>query len=887
MKEEESSVNTTNLRWDQDSTVDRAVERVLAELTLEEKVALVSGRLAVEDDGTEPMRPQGIPRLALADSPAGIRLANPTLPDHRATALPAPIALAATWDLDLARRYGRVLGTEAATTGHNIFLGPAVDIARAPRAGRTFESFGEDPLLQSRLAVAEIEAIQAQGVAACVKHYVVNNQEHRRSTIDVIVDERTLQEIYLPPFAAALQAGGAGSVMGSYNRINGVYACENPTVLTSILRDQLGFRGFVMSDFLATQSTAPSADAGLDWELGAKMWGPLLLEAVTKGEVEAATLDEMVRRILRPVLGLQLAAQEGASGPLPVREHGAEALAIAEQAIVLLKNADSVLPLQAATIRSIAVIGPDADNVSGVGGGSAFVQPTYTVSVLDGIRQRLGEGVPVEYAAGVDPVGPGVLLPGPPAMPQAVLASNRREQPGSGLLVEYWDNPSFAGAPVVSRVEPRAELNFGFFNMFPGLSAASPKLPGRPPELKGKIAVRWSGVLVAPADGEYQLALTYLGSARLLLDGKVIIDGTTPLVAESAPPRLPVGLPPDARETQIKTAVAAVQLAMGTTYDLLVEYAADAPGYWIFGEAMLRLGWQAPAGVVSPAIAEAAVLAARSDAAVVVVRAYETEEMDRPSLRLPNEQDVLIRAVAAANPKTVVVLMNAGPVAVNEWEAAVPALVEAWFAGQEQGNAVARVLFGDVNPSGKLPLTFPHNEHVTPIPAAEQYPGVDGKVHYTEGVNVGYRGYDSLGITPQYPFGHGLSYTSFDYADLQVSPRMAGCTDKIQVDFVLANTGERAGTEVAQVYVATAAAPESKRLVGWARVPLAAGEQRQVRVTLDPQSAERPFSTWNAGKHAWQIQAGAYLVHAGASSRDIRLASQFSVTCSSAMGADE
>ena len=261
-------------RWDRSPAVEERVEQLMAELALADKIELVSGRLAVADDGTEPPRPPGVPRLALADSPAGIRLANPTLPDHRATALPAPIALAATWDPELARRYGHVLGAEAAATGHNIFLGPAIDIARAPRAGRTFESFGEDPLLQSRLAVPEIEAIQAQGVLACVKHYVVNNQEHRRSTIDVIVDDRTLHEIYLPPFAAAVQAGGAASVMGSYNRINGVYACEHPGVLTDILRDQLGFRGFVMSDFLATQSTTAAANSGLDWELGAKQLGP-------------------------------------------------------------------------------------------------------------------------------------------------------------------------------------------------------------------------------------------------------------------------------------------------------------------------------------------------------------------------------------------------------------------------------------------------------------------------------------------------------------------------------------------------------------------------------------------------------------------------------------
>lgn len=256
-------------RWDQSTAVEQEVEQLLQQMALDDKIDLVSGRLAIADDGSLPREVPGLPILALADGPAGIRLANPTLPDQRATALPAPIALAATWDPGLARRYGNVLGAEAAATGHNIYLGPAVDIARAPRAGRTFESYGEDPLLQSRLVASEIEAIQAHGVLACVKHFLANNQEHRRSTIDVVVDEQTLQEIYLPPFAAAVREGGAAAVMGSYNRINGVHACENRAVLTGILREQLGFRGFVMSDFLATQSTAASALAGLDWELGA------------------------------------------------------------------------------------------------------------------------------------------------------------------------------------------------------------------------------------------------------------------------------------------------------------------------------------------------------------------------------------------------------------------------------------------------------------------------------------------------------------------------------------------------------------------------------------------------------------------------------------------
>jgi beta-glucosidase len=855
--------------------VDAAVEALLAQWTVEDKVNLVSGKLAVADDGTIPALPPGLPLLALADGPAGLRLANPTLPDHRATALPAPVALAATWDPALARHYGDVLGAEAAATGHTIFLGPAVDIARAPWGGRTFESFGEDPLLQSRLVAPEIEAIQAHGVIACVKHYLANNQEHRRSTIDVVVDERTLQEVYLPPFAAAIQAG-AGAVMGSYNRINGVYACENPLVLTEILRGQLGFRGFVMSDFLANPSTAASAEAGLDWELGAKMWGPALLEAVKSGVVAAATLDEMVRRILRPVLGLGLAERPGLRHTIPLERHRATAQAVAEQAIVLLKNEDHLLPLPPAALGALAVVGPDADNTSAAGGGSGLVLGTAAVSVLDGIRTRLGESVRVEYAPGVDPIGPGALLPGLPAIPAACFAPAAGDPPGSGLLVEYWDNAGRAGEPVAARTEGRVELNLGFYNLFPGLNAASPKLPARPEGLQGKIGVRWRGVLAPPASGEYELSLTYLGTARLLLDGQVLIDANTPAVTIE-PPRLPVGLPPAEASAPAHAAirVASIKkhLTAGEPHAVTVEYAADAPGHWIFGEAMLRLGWRPPAEAANPAIAAAAALAARCDAAVVVVRTFETEEMDRPDLRLPNEQDALIRAVAAANPRTTVVLMNAGPVEVHSWEQDVGAIVEAWYAGQEQGSAVARVLFGDVNPGGKLPLTFPRTETATPLARPHGYGGVDGVVHYAEGIGVGYRGYQREGITPQYPFGHGLSYTTFAYENLDVKTSGGDTPAAVQVEFDLQNTGQCAGTEVAQVYVA--GTDGIKRLAGWQRLTLQAGERRRISVTLARPSQAPPTDVYDAPASGWNSTAGERHFYVGASSEDVQLLGQF------------
>jgi beta-glucosidase len=308
-------------RWSDSQTVDERVESMLQRLMLENKIDLVSGKWVVDDSGQSPSVPEGFPELLLADGPAGLRIANPEINGGKATALPAPIALAATWDPELARQYGHLIGEEAAATGHNIFLGPAVDIARVPLGGRTFESFGEDPLLQARMVVPEIQAIQSHSVLACIKHYLANNQEFKRYIVDVQVDQRTLHEIYLPPFAAAVQQGNVACAMGSYNQINGTFSCESETVLTKLLREELGFRGFVMSDFMANPSTIRSAQAGLDWELGTKMWGPRLMDAVQAGDLPIELLDEMVRRILRPILGLGLADLPRKHGLMNEKEH--------------------------------------------------------------------------------------------------------------------------------------------------------------------------------------------------------------------------------------------------------------------------------------------------------------------------------------------------------------------------------------------------------------------------------------------------------------------------------------------------------------------------------------------------------------------------------------
>lgn len=861
--------------WHTSDAVDEQVEDLLRQLTLEEKIDLVSG-INAEHVSSQPGH---LPTFSIADGTAGVRVTNPAS-QKTVTALPAAIALAATWSEDAAWQQGNVLGAEAAMTGHNILLSPAVDIARVPHGGRTFESFGEDPLLQARLVVPEIQAMQAHGVQACIKHYIVNNQEYQRNSIDVQIDERTLHEIYLRPFRAAVQAGDVAAVMGSYNKINGTFACEHRYVLTTILREELGFRGYVMSDFLANHSTADSANAGLDWELSdPKLWGSLLLQAIQQGQVRTTTLDEMVRRILRPTVGLGLLDHPLTIQPLPVEQHGDVARSIAEQSMVLLKNEGKLLPL-GNNVRSVAVIGADADNVSAAGGGSAFVPPVYGVSILDGIRQRVGANVRVAYAPGTDPVGTGVLLAGPPAVPSAFLTPADAAPDAHGLRAEYWTNPRWEGETSLIRIEPQVELNRGFFDL-PGLGGASAKIAPVPAELGPHISARWTGTLTTPTSGDYLLSLTTLGTARLYLDDQLLIDA-----AYTEPERDPAQRQPTAEAlwtgagAQIFTTTQ--HLLADELYAIKIEYAADVPDQsWVYG-AQIRFGWQPPADAVMPLIAEAAALAQQADVAIVVARTFEGESQDRPQLQLPQGQDQLIRAVAAANPRTVVVLMNGGPVETAPWEAHVPAILEAWYPGQEQGNAVTRVLWGDVNPSGKLPLTFPRSVAETPVATRSQYPGVDGVVHYTEGVFVGYRGYDQFDMEPQYPFGYGLSYTSFAYADLELTPPSTKGTESLQVSFILTNTGDRSGIEIAQVYVGMPAVPGAppKQLVGWARVHLAPGEQRHVTVTVDLQSPEHLLSYWNVDMHTWQIANGDYSVYVGASSRDIRLASTFRIEAS-------
>ncbi len=829
---------------------DERATLLLAQMTLDEKISMVHGE--TNHAYTMASLPRlGIPALLMTDGPSGIT-------GGQATALPAPIGLAATWDLDAAEQYGEILGRETEETGHNVFLGACLDIARVPVYGRLFEALGEDPILTGRMAARSIQSIQRHPVVATIKHYNANTQDENRLDVDAQVDERTLQEIYTLPFALAVQDGQAGAAMGAYNQVNGAYSCEHPHLLTEILKRQVGFTGWVMSDFEATHSTVEAANAGLDQEMpSAKFFGDRLLWAIQAEHVSQATLDDKVQRILRTMFARGLFEHPVQSKPFPIQDHSKQAREIAGKGIVLLKNAAGLLPLTNDRLRSVAVIGGDADHHI-TGGGSSLVKPMSLVSMLEGIRRQVGEGVRVEYAEGVDPASAADLLPGPPLVPSSVLTAAGSNPEVHGLHAQYWTNAHFEGEPHLVRIDRQAALNLGFFNyaLFNASQVTTPEA------LNNAISVRWTGSLSAPVTGGYTLSLTHLGTARLYLDGQLLIDdpGAT-----------------------LDTRSVTVSFVANQSCTLRIDYAADRPEQYapVPGElsvagllgSKVRFGWEHPAGAIPPAMQEAAALARKSDVAVVIARDYRNEHADLPSLRLSNEQDLLIQTVVAANPRTIVVLTTGGP-ALMPWLEQVPAVLESWYGGQEQGNALSDVLFGTVTPSGKLPITFPQSDHTTPVSSPEQYAGRGSLVaHYSEGLAVGYRGYDQRGIEPLFPFGYGLSYTSFAYADLQVEPEVADGIRPIEVTFTLANSGEYPGAEIAQVYLGFPASTGEppKRLVGWAKVELEPGERKKISVTLDPSAASRPLSYWNVATDGWEIANGEYRVYVGASSRDIHL----------------
>jgi beta-glucosidase len=643
--------------------------QLVARMTLDEKIAELHGI----GDATHYRVVPGLPRLGIPDfqmtnGPAGVGPGGAG-PQKPATAMPAPVALAATWDPELARVYGKLEAEETRSLGSVLFESPDINIARVPQGGRVFESYGEDPWLDARIVVADIEGIQSTGMIANVKHYLANNQESQRTSIDEQIGERTLREIYMPAFEASIKEAHSASLMCAYPKVNGAFNCENAPLLKDVLKKEWGFDGFVISDWGATHSTVPSALNGLDLEMPTgRYFADDLKKAVESGAVPVAVIDEMLVRRFAKMMEFGLFGPQPKPVPIPAFEHGAIARSIAGQSMVLLKNDANLLPLDGAAVTTIALVGPYAVRPETGGGGSSHVIPIYAITPYDGL--------------------------------QAAVNSRTR------------------------------------------------------------IAV---------------------------LDGN-----------------------------DIDAAVAA---------------------------------------------------ASRAQVAIVMVGDQDSEGRDQ-SLELPAAQNQLIAAVAKANPKTIVVLKS-GSAILMPWLNDVPAVLEAWYPGEEDGNAVADVLVGKVNPSGKLPLTFPRSVSDTLAANPDQYPGVGDTVHYSEGLDVGYRAYAAHSTNPLFPFGYGLSYTQFSFDGLKVS-QQPGSANTI-VSFRVTNTGKHAGAEVAQLYLDFPPIAEGNepplQLKGFRKIMLNPGESKPVELKLEARS----FSYWSEKTHAWQIATGTFQIMVGDSSANTPL----------------
>lgn len=697
-----SAANAQNL------TVEKKINDLLAKMTLEEKVGMLHANSSFATAGVLRL---GIPELVTSDGPHGVRIEHgkdwDTTNDHvndAGTYLPTGIALAATWNPKLGYEFGKVLGSEANARGKDVILGPGINIIRTPLNGRNFEYQSEDPFLISKMVVGYIKGVQDQGVSACVKHYIANNQETERNSIDVNMSDRALREIYLPGFKAAVTEAKVNTVMGAYNKFRGQWASHNHFLLNQILKGEWKFDGLVMSDWGAVHNTMEALYNGTDIEFGSEFLTPpktkysdffladTVITLVKAGKVSEKVIDEKVRRILRVMFKTSMIDAKRQPGSFATQEHFNTALKIAEEGIVLLKNNENILPLNAKKVKTIALIGVNAIRPNAIGGGSSQVKAKYEITPIEGIKNYLGKGVNVVYAAGYE---------------------NIKD------------------------------------------AKANPKL-----------------------------------------------------IAE------------------------AVKLA--STADQVIFVGGWNHGY---GEQ----GWND--------------------------RDFDAEGLDKPNMMLPFGQDELIKAVLKVKPQTIMVMMGGGVVDMTQWVDNAKAIVQVWYPGMEGGTALANILFGKVNPSGKLPVTFPKKLEDSPAHKFGDYPGFKGVMHYNEDIFVGYRYFDTYKVKPQFAFGHGLSYTKFDYKNLQA---VANADSTVSVSFSITNYGKKAGYEIAQLYVKPSKSllprPE-KELKGFEKVWLEPGETKTVSLICKADA----FKYYDDQQQKWVLEKGIYGIVLGSASDDIRL----------------
>lgn len=788
--------------------LDEHLDALVGKLDLPRKVRLLTG---ASHWRTYPEPAIGLRAITVSDGPAGVR--GPAWDSGSPSAcLPCPTAIAASWDVDRAAAIGRVLAAEATRKDVDVVLAPTVNIQRSPVAGRHFECWSEDPLLTGRLAAALVGALQRHGVAATVKHYVANDSETERATVDVRLDERTLREVYLAPFEHIVRNAQPWLVMAAYNAVNGTAMTEHG-LLDSPLRTEWGFDGLVMSDWNAARSVVASASAGLDLTMPGPRgpWGPALEQAVAEGRVSEAAVDAKVKNLLR------LAARLGALDSMPVTrtpitvDARRELHAATADGTVLLHNSDGLLPLAPERLLRVAVFGELAGSPRIQGGGSAEVRPTHVVSPLDGIDAALPPGAELTYTAGSylegDPA------PVPPAMLDAPVRVRWLDDTGSEVL----------------REERR--------------TAALVRLGADVPA--GATTVELTTRIVPDVSGTWQLGLSGAGRIVFAVDGRTLHDDDVRPSHDG--PGAEILTPP------VRTFD--VPLEAGRPVDVLLRQRMPAIG------SAVAIRARAPRRSATAELAVAREQARAADVAVVVVGTSsqtESEGFDRADLSLPDGQDDLVRAVAAENPNTIVVV-NAGAPVLLPWRHDVAAVLVTWFGGQESGAALADVLLGRAEPGGRLPMTWPAGGEDVPVLGTAP---VGGRLEYGEGVHVGHRAWLRAGAEPAYPFGHGLGYTSWELVEVHGGPGTA-------VRVSVRNTGSRPGKQVVQVYLARPGSSVDRPvrwLAGFAVVRAEPGET----ITADIPLPAQAFRHWDAARHGWDVEFGTFEVSIGFSCADIR-----------------
>ncbi|KZF23064.1 glycoside hydrolase family 3 protein [Xylona heveae TC161] len=818
------------------------VYQLLSQLSVEEKISLLAG---IDFWHTAPIPRLGIPSIRMSDGPNGIR-GTRFFNGVPAACFPCGTALGATWDVGLIEAAGQLMAEEARAKGAAVVLGPTVNMQRSPLGGRGFESFSEDPVLAGSMAAAEIKGMQSRGVASTIKHFVCNDQEDERQAVDSIITERALREIYLLPFQIAMRDAQPRAFMTAYNKVNGTHASEDLKLLQDILRDEWGFHGLTMSDWGGTYSVSEAVNAGLDIEMpGPSVWrGELVKLAWKVNKIKSETIDKRVLAVLDMI---NYAIEAGITGNAPETTNDTPETAkllrdIAASSIVLLKNERELLPLK--TDKTVAVIGPNAKVATYCGGGSASLRPYYAVTPYEGISRKSQN---VEYALGA------TSHKQLPLLNTALTLSDG--QPGFKLRF-YTEPPTVPNREVVDE----NVLDSSFVNL----------MDYKNPQIRGLLYyVELESTFTPEEDGVYEFGLTVNGTGKLFIDGRIVVDNASQ--QRTGDSFFGSGTVEE---------IGSIEMKAGKTYEVGMQFGTSPTQTVVkMGATAMAAGGFRLGGMIKTdpenEIQKAISLAQQVDQVVLCAGLnsdWESEGYDRTHMDLPGNLNALIDAVASANPNTVVVLQSGTPVSMP-WASKVPAIIQAWYGGNETGNSIADVLFGTVNPSGKLPLTFPHRNEDNP--AFLNFKSERGRVLYGEDVYVGYRYYETCQKDVLFPFGHGLSYTTFSMSNL--TARLGDDSKNLLVILDVTNTGPVDGAEVVQVYVrqrAPSVKRPSKELKGFAKPFIPHGETRQVSLTLNVKYAA---SFWDESRHAWIIEHGQYDVLVGNSSANVPLQASFSV----------